>query len=1134
LPVFPGTGKKNIQKSDPILLEDQQLHLKIQSGWICVLPNSSSVFNKHQRIMNTGHFFGKDFCFEQNKILQEVVVFEIPALFSDVDFHKAKNLKTILFSNSTNSLKEKCDENMNILKIHNSKNTKISFSLKSLKKNHKSRFSNHGSLLASIFLASLFAQKTPIEKKEKLFRKFYEYNNQKTNFREINKNFLIDSSNTNLQNSFSFNKEHLMSTQNSANKNLQSESLVLEQQLQKKMALFIRPMQYRLLENPKNYKKFFLKKTIQTHSIKPDCISFVSSLKIYKKYHSIILNIQKPNKNFIQKIENIESKIKTDFQKIYKKKKSQKKKFSKQAVFFISNKNKNRNNRPWSTRYQQKPEIFLSFDFSKNFTKVPHFQLYSKKTRFFKFQHLLTNNTSKFLEKIDDKKAMSTVYPETNKNLLLNSLPQNQTLSSIGKKTAGTEQSVKPSIFKVENTDSAWTSDETKVQLTGAGEVDKQIVDSAAQDFTGAKQTSFHKRQKWTSQLTKFATAAKTNCSEKMFFSFYPIQFLPLSISNSSLNIPYFERKNSQIFSTIFYNFLNNKIQFSLCHKKAAFLNQRFHSFDIVDKFTQTSFFWLNNDGKNIYFLNTMKKNIFKNYWNKAFLYSISSQNQKNFLKKKRLLLQSNIHIKSSIFKNFLFQKNQNFYANTQFLSPFDGELLPMFTNELNWWKKASEISTIQKLNTFYTVISKKDLFSFDFFHPFKNKKNKQKFVHNLEIKSSLVYKKNKVLLSQKNNLSSNLGLEKQEYSFNENNSDKLREISLYSLKTKQKHLTHLYESIKNQPTFDSFSSLFKTFQFVAKNFCVNKIIKTNKFVLPESHNNAKYQISSFVTKYENKIYKFKNLYVGYPSISKQPRLGKYLVAGDCIFNFAIQKPGQIVHLSSLKTTLRRGQPFLVSPKGILHFANTPYIEKNVPILTLSYQTLQSGDIVQGIPKVEQYFEARTTIQGRLFISSLPILLKGIFQRYKVMLPLEQAVQQSFLKIQQLIVDGVQRVYRLQGVSIVDKHLEVIVRQMTTKVQIIHGAQTGFFPGELVNLDLVERINKFLMVKVRYEPIVLGITRASLEVDSFLSASSFQQTTKILALASISRKKDFLKGLKENILVGNLIPSGTGFLVLGK
>ena len=143
----------------------------------------------------------------------------------------------------------------------------------------------------------------------------------------------------------------------------------------------------------------------------------------------------------------------------------------------------------------------------------------------------------------------------------------------------------------------------------------------------------------------------------------------------------------------------------------------------------------------------------------------------------------------------------------------------------------------------------------------------------------------------------------------------------------------------------------------------------------------------------------------------------------------------------------------------------------------------------------------------------------------------DQAVRQSFYKIQQIIVDGVQRVYRSQGVSIADKHLEVIVRQMTSKVIIVKGGQTGFFPGEIVDLCFVEQVNSMLISSAKYEPIVLGITKASLQVDSFLSAASFQQTTRILSEAAICKKKDFLKGLKENVILGNLIPAGTGFLV---
>ncbi|EFJ39135.1 hypothetical protein VOLCADRAFT_71780, partial [Volvox carteri f. nagariensis] len=107
---------------------------------------------------------------------------------------------------------------------------------------------------------------------------------------------------------------------------------------------------------------------------------------------------------------------------------------------------------------------------------------------------------------------------------------------------------------------------------------------------------------------------------------------------------------------------------------------------------------------------------------------------------------------------------------------------------------------------------------------------------------------------------------------------------------------------------------------------------------------------------------------------------------------------------------------------------------------------------------------------------------------------------------------------------------------------------SGLFPGEIVDIDFVENINIFLfktssfeslnaqkqttfaIEPIKYEPIVLGITRASLEVESFLSAASFQQTTRVLSQAALYKKKDFLKGLKENIIIGNLIPAGTGYL----
>jgi len=289
--------------------------------------------------------------------------------------------------------------------------------------------------------------------------------------------------------------------------------------------------------------------------------------------------------------------------------------------------------------------------------------------------------------------------------------------------------------------------------------------------------------------------------------------------------------------------------------------------------------------------------------------------------------------------------------------------------------------------------------------------------------------------------------------------------------------------------------------------------------------------IQNFSTKYQNRFYKLKGLVIGKLSNIVQLRLGKFLFKENFLNPItSFQKTGQIIHFNFKKITFRHAQSFLVSPKGILHVNQGDPIFKNAPILTLPFDTFTTGDIVQGIPKVEQYLEARTTLSNRPFLYSLPILLQGIFQRYCTKFPLEQAVPQSFLKIQLIIVDGVQRVYRSQGVSIADKHLEVIVKQMTSKVQIIHGGQTGFFPGELVDLEIIQNIHSFLMIKIRYEPVILGITRASLEAESFLSAASFQQTTKILAKASLYKKKDFLKGLKENIFIGNLIPAGTGYI----
>jgi DNA-directed RNA polymerase subunit beta' len=132
------------------------------------------------------------------------------------------------------------------------------------------------------------------------------------------------------------------------------------------------------------------------------------------------------------------------------------------------------------------------------------------------------------------------------------------------------------------------------------------------------------------------------------------------------------------------------------------------------------------------------------------------------------------------------------------------------------------------------------------------------------------------------------------------------------------------------------------------------------------------------------------------------------------------------------------------------------------------------------------------------------------------------------------LVDEVQEVYRLQGVRIDDKHIEVIVRQMMRRVKVVEVGDTDFITEEQLDKIRFDEANQATIEKGKKpavaEPLILGITKASLSTDSFISAASFQETTKVLTDASIAGKEDYLKGLKENVIMGRLIPAGTGVL----
>lgn len=134
--------------------------------------------------------------------------------------------------------------------------------------------------------------------------------------------------------------------------------------------------------------------------------------------------------------------------------------------------------------------------------------------------------------------------------------------------------------------------------------------------------------------------------------------------------------------------------------------------------------------------------------------------------------------------------------------------------------------------------------------------------------------------------------------------------------------------------------------------------------------------------------------------------------------------------------------------------------------------------------------------------------------------------------VQMYLLQEVLRVYRLQGVDINDKHIEIIIRQMLKKVKVEDPGDTELLPGELIDVFEFEDLNNE-MIKQGKTPakgrrVLLGITKASLATDSFLSAASFQETTRVLTDAAIKGKMDPLIGLKENVIIGKLIPAGTG------
>src|SRR3990167_3885241 len=242
-------------------------------------------------------------------------------------------------------------------------------------------------------------------------------------------------------------------------------------------------------------------------------------------------------------------------------------------------------------------------------------------------------------------------------------------------------------------------------------------------------------------------------------------------------------------------------------------------------------------------------------------------------------------------------------------------------------------------------------------------------------------------------------------------------------------------------------------------------------------------------------------------------------------------------------------------------------------IARIPQETSKTRDITGGLPRVADLFEARkpkdsailaeisgvvsfgreTKDKGRLIITApdgnsfetlIPkwrrvnvfegesiakgeVIADGPIDPHDVLRLLGTSVLANY------IVNEVQDVYRLQGVKINDKHIEVIIRQMLRKVMILEANDTTFLKGEQLEYTELRTVNakeeKAGGLRATYQPLLLGITKASLATESFISAASFQETTRVLTGASVAGKRDDLRGLKENVIVGRLIPAGTGF-----
>nr|YP_010981522.1 DNA-directed RNA polymerase subunit beta' [Gironniera nervosa]WOE90700.1 DNA-directed RNA polymerase subunit beta' [Gironniera nervosa] len=260
--------------------------------------------------------------------------------------------------------------------------------------------------------------------------------------------------------------------------------------------------------------------------------------------------------------------------------------------------------------------------------------------------------------------------------------------------------------------------------------------------------------------------------------------------------------------------------------------------------------------------------------------------------------------------------------------------------------------------------------------------------------------------------------------------------------------------------------------------------------------------------------------------------LGQFCCENVCIVKQGPHlKSGQVIIVQIDSVVIRLAKPYLATPGATVHGHYGEILSEGDTVVTFIYEKSRSGDITQGLPKVEQVLEVRS-------IDSISMNLEKRVEGWNALLTRILGIPWGFLIGAELtivqsrisLVNKIQKVYRSQGVQIHNRHIEIIVRQITSKVLVSEdGMSNVFLPGELIGLLRAERTGRALEEAIFYRAILLGITKASLNTQSFISEASFQETARVLAKAALRGRIDWLKGLKENVVLGGMIPVGTGF-----